>query len=101
MRGPVREPRNTEIERRVEAASEAVVTFHKALSVTEFTVPELVAAGLLPATFLWSRIEDARRRVTDDIPDGDRWRVIAAYLPQLEMFTSTLDRSGRQLGQVI
>jgi hypothetical protein len=101
MREPVREPRNTEIERRVEAASEAVVTFHKALSVTEFTVPELVAAGLLPATFLWSRIEDARRRVTDDIPDGDRWRVIAAYLPQLEMFTSTLDRSGRQLGQVI
>jgi hypothetical protein len=93
-------PENADLESRIKAASEGAVTFGKALAAAQLTVSDLVSAGLLPATVSWTAIEDARRRVTDKTAHGD-WKVIAAYLPVLEIFAQTLRRSGRQLGQVI
>jgi len=49
----------------IEASTKAVDTFSDALKVTEFIVPDLVAAGLVPATISWSAVQDARRRVED------------------------------------
>src|SRR5208337_1203741 len=92
----------------IEASTKAVDTFSEALRVTGFTVPDLVAAGLLPATISWSavqdarrRVEDAQRRVKEKSANSDWWRVIAANLPLLDIFVSTLRRCGRPLSPAI
>ena len=89
---------SADITNRIDASSRAVDSFRDALSVAELTVPDLVAAGLLPATVSWSAIDDALRRVNDKTADGGRWK---ANLPVLEIFAAMLRRCARPLSRVI
>jgi hypothetical protein len=89
---------SADITKRIDASSGAVKAFRDALVVAELAVPELVAAGLLPATVSWSAIDNALRRVNDKTADGEWWK---ANLPVFEIFAAILRRCGRPLSRVI